>query len=386
MGFEGGVKRIQSYFRWQALVPLIMAISALAILALLTQSLSTIDLIIENRQSALTFIYITLLVLPQLLGIILPIAVFISVLFALNKMNVESEIVVAKAAGYSPWQIASPVLRVAIYAAIAHLFINLFLQPFSQREMREALLDVRTDLASQLVKPGEFNEPAPGLTVYASGVNTNGQMSDVLIFDARDFDNPTTYTSQSAVIGKREDRAVLVMNAGNLQYLDDNQDVQIIGFDNYQFDLSQVMTLDPVLRLKTSDQYLHELFLDDPTNYARRQFREAYLAEGHSRLATPLYNIALAMIAMCFLIRGDYQRMGYTGRIVAAAGTGFIVRLLGFTLAGAAESDDALNYYQYALPLTAIVICALYLFSKKRARDFFVLRLFHRDDTLESKG
>ena len=368
------MKRIQSYFKQQALVPLVLAISALSILALLTQSLSTIDLIVENRQSAMTFIYITLLVLPQLLGIILPIAVFIAALFTLNKMNVESEIVIAKSAGYSPWQISSPVLRVAIYAMIAHLFINLFLQPFSQREMREALFDVRTDLASQLVKAGEFNTPAPGLTVYTAGLTPNGKMRDVLIYDSRDASTPSTYTAQTAVIGRRNGEAVLVMQEGDLQYRDPQGVIQIVGFDDYQFDLSEVMTLDPVLRLKPSDQYLHELFQDDPYNYARRQFRESYLAEGHSRLATPLYNIALVMIALCFLVRGEFQRMGYGKRIAMAAGVGFLLRLMGFIITAAAEDDSAINIYQYAMPGAAILASGYYIFSRKRAKEVFTFK------------
>jgi len=377
------MKRIQSYFRKQALVPLVLAISALSILALLTQSLSTIDLIVENRQSAMTFIYITLLVLPQLLGIILPIAMFIAAIFTLNKMNVESEVVIAKSAGYSPWQIASPMIRVAIYAMIAHLFINLFLQPFSQRELREALLDVRTDLASQLVRPGEFNTPAPGLTVYTAGLNPSGQMRDVLIYDSRDAAAPTTYTAKNAVIGKRGGQAILVMREGALQYRDPQGVVQIVGFDDYQFDLSEVMTLDPVLRLKTSDQYLHELFYDDPYNYMRRQFRESLLAEGHSRLSTPLYNLALVMVALCFLVRGDYQRLGYGKRIGMAVSIGFIIRLMGFAVLAAAEDDSSLNMYQYAIPGVTILTCSFYLFSKKRASEIFMPNKKSQDFTLE---
>lgn len=364
-------------------MPLVLAISALSILALLTQSLSTIDLIVENRQSAMTFIYITLLVLPQLLGIILPIAVFIAALFTLNKMNVESEIVIAKSAGYSPWQISSPVLRVAIYAMIAHLFINLFLQPFSQRELREALLDVRTDLASQLVRPGEFNTPAPGLTVYTAGLDQNGQMSDVLIYDSRDAEAPTTYTAKNAAIGKRSGQAILVMREGALQYRDPQGIVQIVGFDDYQFDLSEVMTLDPVLRLKTSDQYLHELFFDDPYNYMRRQFRESLLAEGHSRLASPLYNLALVMIALCLLVRGDYQRMGYGKRIAIAVATGFIIRLMGFAVLAEADDDSSLNIYQYLIPSVTILTAGYYLLSKRRAREIFRFKNKPQQDIVE---
>jgi lipopolysaccharide export system permease protein len=369
------MRLIESYYRKTTLVPLILAVSALSVLALLTQSLSTIDLNVENRQSAFTFLYITILALPQLLGIIMPIAVFIAALYALNKLNLDSEMVVAKAAGYGPWQLASPVIRVGVYALIFHLLITLFLQPFAQRQMRAAVLDVRTDLASQLVRPGEFNTPAPGLTVYTSAILPSGSMRDVLIYDSRNSDAPATYTAKDGVINTIAGKAILIMRNGNVQYADSDGGVRIIGFDDYQFDLSEVMTLDSSLRLKASDQYLHELFRDDTSNYARRQFKERYLAEGHARLSAPLYNIALVMIAVAFLVRGEFQRMGYGRRIAAAAFIGFVVRLVGFSIASAAESDAALNPLQYAVPLVTIAICAFFMSRKRQSKGQFRRRI-----------
>ena len=371
------MKLIQTYFRNATLVPLLMTIGALSVLALLTQSLQTIDLIVENRQSAGTFLMITVLALPQLIGVILPIAVFIASLYALNRMNLDSETVVAKAAGYSPWQIASPVLRVAVYAMIAHLIINLFVQPFSQREMRKAILDVRTDLASQLVRPGEFNTPAPGLTVYTSSVGQSGEMNDVLIYDSRDPDNKSTYTAKTGSINTVNDKAVLIMRIGNVQYgsagydSDDENEIRIVGFDDYQFDLSEVMTLDSTLRLKTGDQYLHELLRDDRDDYAQRQFYEERLAEGHMRLSSPLYNIALVMIAIAFLVRGEFLRMGYGRRIAIASFIGFFIRLLGFAVESAAEDDAALNAFQYAIPLMTIFVCIVYMNGRRQAKTMF---------------
>jgi len=374
------MKLIQEYFRNATLVPLLMTIGALSVLALLTQSLQTIDLIVENRQSAGTFLMITILALPQLIGVILPIAVFIASLYALNRMNLDSETVVAKAAGYSPWQIASPVLRVAVYAMIVHLIINLFVQPFSQREMRKAILDVRTDLASQLVRPGEFNTPAPGLTVYTSAIGQSGEMNDILIYDSRDPDNKSTYTAKTGSINTVNDKAVLIMRNGNVQYGSagydeaDTNEIRIVGFDDYQFDLSEVMTLDPTLRLKTGDQYLHELLRDDRDDYAKRQFYEERLAEGHMRLSSPLYNIALVMIAIAFLVRGEFQRMGYGRRIAIAAFIGFFIRLLGFAVESAAEDDAALNIFQYAIPVLTIIVCIVYLNGRRQAKTMFRIK------------
>ena len=60
----------------------------------LTQSLRLLDLVINRGQSAGTFAYLTVLLLPTMLTIIVPIAFFAGTLFALHKLNTDSELVV----------------------------------------------------------------------------------------------------------------------------------------------------------------------------------------------------------------------------------------------------------------------------------------------------
>ena len=360
---------LQGYFWKQALYPLLLSLAALAALALLTQSLQTLDLIVENRQSGLTFLYITLLALPQLIAIIMPLAVFMATLYALNRLNMDSELIVAKASGFSPWQIASPVLRLGMYALIAHLILNLLIQPFAFSQMRGEILKVRTDIASQMVRAGEFVTPTAGLTVYARSIAPDGAMKDVIIYDTRDDSGATTHTAKSGYLTRGEESARLILKTGNVQQILEDGSLDLIAFDDYQIDLSDVMAMDSVLRRKPSDLYLHELLRPDSRVYASRKYRRELKAEGHNRLATPIYNLALVMLALCFMIRGEHQRLGYGRKIAICAAIGFVIRLTGFGLTSAAESDPSLNIIQYALPLSVCAGCAWYLLRRKRIRS-----------------
>ena len=66
---------------------------------LLSQSLYLLNVVINGGQSAGTFLYMAMLLLPGLLRIILPIAFFVGTLFALSRLNSDSELVVMSAAG-----------------------------------------------------------------------------------------------------------------------------------------------------------------------------------------------------------------------------------------------------------------------------------------------
>ncbi len=105
----GKLPRLSWYVLGQILGPVAMLTLLLTCVILLTQSLRLLDLVINRGQSAPTFIYLTILILPGLLAIILPIAFFFGTLFTLSRLNGDSELVVMASAGYSQRQLAAPV-------------------------------------------------------------------------------------------------------------------------------------------------------------------------------------------------------------------------------------------------------------------------------------
>ena len=131
------MRLIDRYLLRQLLGPVAMATLALTAVALLSQSLAGLDLIVNQRQSALVFLKVTLLYMPQLINLVLPIAVFVAALVALNRLHTEQEIVVCFAGGMSRWRVISPALRLASIITVLALAMNLWIQPAASREMRQ---------------------------------------------------------------------------------------------------------------------------------------------------------------------------------------------------------------------------------------------------------
>ena len=92
---------VERYLFRQLLVPIAWAIAALTAVAMLSQSLSTLDVIVERGQSAWVLVKVTLFALPRLLSMIIPIAVFVGGLIALNRLQQDNELVVCQAGGMS---------------------------------------------------------------------------------------------------------------------------------------------------------------------------------------------------------------------------------------------------------------------------------------------
>jgi lipopolysaccharide export system permease protein len=98
------------------------------------------------------------------------------------------------------------------------------------------------------------------------------------------------------------------------------------------------------------------------------------MAEGHARLATPLYNIAFMALAVSAIIGGGFSRLGYGRRIAIFFGIAAIVRILGFVAQSAAEANVWLNILQYAVPLGATAFALRGIFRQRVSRFIDIRR------------
>jgi lipopolysaccharide export system permease protein len=345
--------KIQAHLFRQILQAVVVIVGGLVMMALLAQGLSRTDVILENRQSALTYFYIVLLGSPQVIALLTPLAIFVGAVWSLNRIHKDSEIVVAQAAGMTRWQVASPIFRLALMCAVMHLAVNLWVQPLAQRNMREAVAVARADLAAALIRPGQFTTNGERLTFYARE-QVGGELRGVMISDMTDPDYPTDILARTAALVTVEGRPTLVLRDALSQQLDANQQLSILEFDQYMFDLTDFMKEDSELILKASDKFLHELFFVDRKDYFQNKDADTFLAEAHSRLTTPLLNIVMALLAIVAVLGGDFSRQGYAKRIGLATGGATFMLVVQLGLQSAAADDPALNVAQWAVPLVVI--------------------------------
>ncbi|MDQ2861703.1 MAG: LPS export ABC transporter permease LptF [Pseudomonadota bacterium] len=356
---------IDRYLFRQLLGPTLLAMAALSAVALLSQLLSGLDILVDQRQSPWVFAKIALLAMPQLIVMILPVAVLVATLVAMNRLHTEQEIVICFSGGMSRWGVIGPAVELAAWLTLLTLVLTLWIQPWSYRALRQSLQAVRGDLVASMVKPGHFSHPAAGLTVYAQSVDDDGAIHNLFIDRDNGKGQDTTITAREGRLERRAGVPVLVLRQGANQAFSPQGVLNYLSFDEYVFDLRPLIGLERQIRYKLSDRYLHELFFPDMRGAWERANRVKMLAEGHSRLAAPLYNIAFLFMAMAAVIGGSFSRMGYGQRMATAAAMALVVRTLGFAIQAAAGGSPALNALQYGVPLGATAIAAAVLFGRQ---------------------
>jgi len=362
------MRLIERYLFRQMMGPTILATAALSGVALLSQTLSALSILVDQRQGLMTFGKIILLAMPQLVVLILPVAVLVAALITINRLHTEHEIVICYAAGMSRRDVVAPAIRLSAILAVVSLVMTLWIQPWSFRALRDTLTTVRTDVVATMIKPGAFTHPAPGVTVYAQSVDDDGTIHNLFVNRDIGKGHDVTITAREGRLRRRGGAAMLVMRHGANQEFSKLGVLNYLSFDEYIVDLRPLMALERAVRYKLSDRYPHELFFPDLSQPWERANVNSMLAEGHSRLATPLYVMAFMAMAMAAVLGGPFHRMGYGARIAGVAAIAVVVRASGFAVQAAAASNPALNIAQYLVPVLAMAASAAALFHIRRAR------------------
>jgi lipopolysaccharide export system permease protein len=323
----------------------------LTVVIWITQILRQVDLITNQGQTILVFLRITGLLVPILMLVIAPIAIVIAVSYALTKLNGDSELVVMNAAGISPRRAFRPVLVSCVVVAVFVAYISAYLAPWLQRQMALEIAKVRTDVVSNIVRPGAFTSVDRGLIFHIREKRGENQFQGVFIDDTRNPDEHITIVAEYGQIVKKEDSdsAFLIMREGNIERRRTKErDPAIVVFDQYAFDLTRLAPAATV-NIGLREKYIWELAFpaaDDPVMKASpSQFR----VEFHERIYAPLYPLAFGIIAFAILgfPRTTRQSRAVSMFAVIAAVAG--LRLGGFAGTAIAVGTPAVLAVVYAM-------------------------------------
>lgn len=356
---RGRMGSIGNYiFRTTAGAFLVVLISLVAVIWI-TQALREIDLITSQGQSALAFIGITGLIIPQLVMVIAPLALVIAIAHVLIRLSTDSELIVMSSAGMRPWKLFKPLLALTVLVSLLVGINSAYVAPECLRLLRRWATEVRTDLITNLVQPGNFVSIEHGLTFHIRERRPNGQLLGILLDDRRDGRERITVLAEQGEFLKNERGPFLLMENGSIQRHDLKQrDPNIVRFDRNAVDLSQFANR-MVVRYSVRERYLWQLVtpdLADP-NFISRPSQ--YRAELHDRLASMAYPFAFAVLAFAFLGAPRTTRQSRAWSLLAVIGAVAAVRLVGFASAVIGIQIPAFLILQYVAVLVALGLGAL---------------------------
>jgi lipopolysaccharide export system permease protein len=358
------VKRIDRYIFRQLFVATVFVATALTGVVWLTQSLRFIEMIVNRGLSVPLFIYFTLLLLPTFLSIILPIALFVAVVFTYNRLLTDSELVVLRAGGCSQFGLAKPAINLAVLTALVCFSLTAYFIPASYREFKDMQFTLRNSLPTIMLQEGVFNSIMKGVTVYVRNRSRNGELSGIIIHDSRDPKKPVTMIAEKGAIVTSKTGPRVVLANGNRQQVNEKDGrLSLLYFDRYSFDIGTISQTTEIRWREPRERYLGELFDPAPNDSWKRN---KLIMEGHHRLSLPLLPIAFTLVALAFMLGGEFNRRGQMGRVLCAVGIIILIETGQLGIKNLGDKTPEIAFLMYVVPAIPALLALVYLGPRRR--------------------
>lgn len=315
---------MDSYTRYvlrQLFVGMILVTAGLTCIIWLSQSLRFVEMIVNRGVSVGTFVYMTMLLMPNFITIILPIALFTVVVFVYSKMVTDRELVVMRAAGVSQFGLAKPALVIAGFSVIFGYFLNMYLLPESYRAFRILQWEALNTYAHGhvLLKEGSFNQLNKNVTAYIRERTSDGQLMGILVHDKSEPDAPETIMAERGALVNTDQGPRVVMYNGNRQAIGENDRLSILYFDRYVFEIPATTESFATRFRDPRERGTMELMTMDfeKTGMHPRDWGK-FVVELHKRFTLPLFGLGFAIVGLACLLYGPITRRSQSMRIITA--------------------------------------------------------------------
>ena len=360
-GSQSRMRIFSRYVFRQAAGAFLLILFSLCSIVWIALALRQLNVITSQGQDTWMLIRMTTLALPSLLAIIAPFSFLIAALHTLNRLNTDSELIVLTASGATVWSAARPLLVLALAVTAGLALINHLGNPWSLRLLQQYIVQMRTDLLTQVIQPGRFSSPEPNLTFHIRERSLNGELIGLVMHDTRDKEQAQSYLAERGVIVKQDPTAYLVMTTGHIiRRTDAKTPPQIVAFDKYAVDLDR---FEPQsggdAELKPRERFFSELYEPEADSKLFKAHPGQFRAELHERFASLLYPIAFALIIVAFVGQARSTRSGRMESLVVAFLIAAGCRLAGLAFNNIVSAKESMTPMMYLLPIGAMVFSLL---------------------------
>ncbi len=300
------------------------------------------DALIGDGQSFWVFLELSVLTLPNVIRVVLPLSAFAAAVYVAIRLTRDNEMVVLQGTGLSYLRMLRPVVIFGLLVALMLAALMHVLMPLSRAQLAERQVQIAENIAARLLRAGEFLEPADGIVVFLREVTPEGKLIDIFLADSRAPGVRVEYNAATALLVPGPQGPVLVMFDGvALIHQGATNRLTTIAFDDLSYDVGAL--IGPAGRGSDAREL--------PTGFLREADAELLsemgltLAEARfelaSRNAQPLLSVVTSLIGFAAVFLGQFSRLGAWRQVLGAIVALVLIQLVGNAAAGMALRDAA---------------------------------------------
>ncbi|MEY4697970.1 MAG: export transporter permease LptF [Pseudomonadota bacterium] len=336
----------------------------------INRAVGLFDRLLGDGHSLLVFLELSLLMVPNVIRLMLPIAAFAASVYVTNRLTQESELVVMQATGFSAFRLARPVMVFGIIVTVMHLVLINLLVPWSNAILSERNEELSENITARFLNEGRFLHPTAGVTLYIREITPQGELHDVFLADDRSDAERTTYTARRALLARSDAGPKLLMFDGIVQRLTGTErQMSVTRFSDFTYDLAELFDIGaprPVTLTALTSWQLMTMSRSQiqDLGYGRASVNE----ELANRVSQPLLSLTTALVGFSALLIGAFSRFGLWRQIGLAVLILIFLQLLNTTGSSLALANPRALPAQFMAPAVGLGIAALLLWQSQRPR------------------
>ena len=290
------------YILREVVPPFFLTLLVLTFVLMLPPLMNEAEELIAKGVDGVTIARMMLMLVPQGMGLAIPMALLMGILMGLGRMSTDRETVVLQACGVSVYRMLWPVALLALLATGGTFYVIEFAVPESNQRFRELMLRVLASRAEGEVKPRVFYEGFDDLTLYVREVSPAG-WSDVFLADAREPDQLDVSVAEYGHVEIDRDRqAVDLVLFNGTRHRSDAHDPA--SYELHEFgDIRISIRAESVFPQSAPQPGLNELTLRELRREADRmraagESPHRPIMEIHERFSVPIACLVFALVGV----------------------------------------------------------------------------------------
>src|SRR4051812_1918040 len=186
------MKAIDRYMLRQVLPTLLITLFIAAVILSMDRLMRLLDIAVGNGVSTLVVFQMLFNLIPNYIGLALPVGLFLGVLLAFRKLSMQSELDAINSSGVGIVRLIRPAVALAVLMMTLNLLLTGYVQPLAFYAYRAILFNITSGVIEQGIGEGVFMNLPNGYTLRVEQSRSGGRELYGVFAHKRDPDGKIT--------------------------------------------------------------------------------------------------------------------------------------------------------------------------------------------------
>ena len=333
------MKILDRYLVREIVPPLLLALLGLTFVLMMPPILQNAEKLIAKGVSWTVILRVLLTLVPQALGVTIPMALLYGILLGLGRLSADREFVALQACGVSVFRIFRPIALLAVVACAATGYDMIVALPDANQTFREITFNIIASGAESDIKPRVFYTNFPNRVIYVRDIQPVTGWRDVFLADATQPEHTTVFVAKSGrlVIDRGKKTVELVLENGTQHTTSRDQPEEYDGnaFESTVLNMN-ADTIFPQAQILKGDneKTIAELRQTVADNTANNRPSHSQLYTIQQKFSLPVACLVLALIGVA--LGTSNSKNGKLASFVLGTGVVFVYYVLLYSSRAAA--------------------------------------------------